>query len=269
MDFNQFIGEVHRKFSLNLGAYKEKQLKRRIESLISTTGAKGYQEYFELLCKDSAQLERFFDKITINVSEFFRNAEIFQSLEKAIFPQLCAGNQKLKIWSAACSNGSEPYSLAMILNECFPGVSFTINATDIDANILKSARRGVYDEKAIKGVSGSRLQKYFTRNGANMYQVIPELKRHVQFKKHDLLEDEFEKDYDLIVCRNVMIYFTRETQNDLYRKMYDSLKDGGVLFIGATETIAQYKDYGFDKVSHWFYRKPEYSRRCASVKLTG
>lgn len=269
MDFNQFIGEVHRRFGLNLGAYKEKQLKRRIESLMLTTDAKGYQEYFQLISRDAAQRDKFFDKITINVSEFFRNREIFQALERNIFPKLCRKNKQLKIWSAACSNGAEPYSIAIILDDCFPGVSYTIHATDIDANILKAARRGVYDDRVLKGVSGERLEKYFTRDGSNRYQLIPEVKQHVHFRQHDLLEDRFEGDYDLIVCRNVMIYFTREAQDNLYRRLFNSLKAGGVLFIGATETMAQYKDYGFEKVSHWFYQKPEYSRRCAVAKVTG
>ena len=269
MDFNGFIAAVYKRFGLNLAAYKEKQLKRRIDSLIATTGAKGYQTFFELICRDSAELEKFYDKITINVSEFFRNRDIFDSFEEKILPLLCSRKRELKIWSAACSNGAEPYSIAIILNDCFPNVTYSILATDIDANILEAARKGVYDDKALKGVSQRRLQKYFTKFDSNLYQVNPEVKRHVSFSKHDLLEDRFEKGFDLIVCRNVVIYFTRETQDELYRKMYNSLNDGGVLFIGATETIPHYKDYGFDKISHWFYQKQESGGRIASAKIIG
>lgn len=269
MDFNGFMAAIHKQYGLNLAAYKEKQLKRRIDSLIATTQAKGYQAFFELLCRDSYELERFYDKITINVSEFFRNEDIFDSLENKILPLLCSKNQKLKIWSAACSNGAEPYSIAIILDDRFPNVSYSIHATDIDANILEAARQGIYDDKALKGVSPQRLQKYFNKYDSNLYQIVPQVKRHVTFKKHDLLEDKFENGFDLIVCRNVMIYFTRESQDDLYRKMYASLGDGGILFIGATETITQYKDYGFDKVSHWFYQKPESGGRSARAKIIG
>lgn len=255
MDFNEFISEIHGRFGLNLSAYKEKQLKRRIDSLICSVGVKGYRDYYQLLCTDTSKREKFFDKITINVSEFFRNTDIFAALENTILPQLCTASRNLKIWSAACSNGAEPYSVAMILNDNFPRVSYTIHATDIDPNILKFARNGVYNEKVLKGVSQNRLQKYFIKEDACMYRVTPDVKKHVVFKKHDLLGDVFENDYDLIICRNVMIYFTRETQDMLYQKIYGSLKDGGVLFIGATETIVQYKDFGFDKIAHWFYRK--------------
>jgi chemotaxis protein methyltransferase CheR len=255
MDFSEFIAVVHKQFGLNLSAYKEKQLKRRIDNLCCSVGVDNYKEYFALLCTDPVQRAKFFDKITINVSEFFRNSDIFQALEKIILPELCSSRRKLKIWSAACSNGAEPYSIAIILNDSFPGISYKIDATDIDSNILAAARVGVYDEKAVKGVSKARLQKYFVRDNTGFYRVTPEVKRHVVFSRHDLLGDKFEKGYDLIVCRNVMIYFTRQTQEILYRKMYDSLVNGGVLFIGATENIIQYKDYGFEKVSHWFYRK--------------
>lgn len=255
MDFNEFTSEIHKQYGLNLSAYKETQLKRRIESLINSCGAKGYRDYFHLLDKDSHQRERFFDKITINVSEFFRNEDIFEALEKDVIPDLCRGNRHLKIWSAACSNGAEPYSIAIILNDSFPSVEYIIYATDIDSNILRIAQEGVYDERVLKGVSKERLRKYFVKDGSGKYRVTPEVKENVRFRKHDLLEEGFERNYDLIVCRNVMIYFTRETQNVLYRKLYDSLKDGGILFVGATENIMQYRDFGFEKVYRWFYRK--------------
>ena len=269
MDFNEFLSAVHKRFGLNLSAYKEKQLKRRIDNLRISVGAKDYREYLELLCTDSSQRGKFFDKITINVSEFFRNPDIFQVLEKNVLPELCASQRRLKIWSAACSNGAEPYSIAIILNDKFPDVSYTIDATDIDSKILEAARAGVYDEKSVKGVTKDRLQKYFVRENGGLYRVIPEVKQHVRFKRHDLLMDRFEKGYDLIVCRNVMIYFTRETQEALYRKLYDSLNYGGILFIGATENIIQYREYGFEKISHCFYRKSGSRQEVRHAKIIG
>jgi len=257
VEFNQFLTEIHNKFGINLTGYKEKQLKRRIESLMRSLGVTNYRDYLHLLCSDTRQQEKFFDKVTINVSEFFRNAEIFSALEKTVLPDLCSGGSPLKIWSAACSNGSEPYSIAIIMNDSFPSVQYKIHATDIDDNILEVARKGAYDEKLVRNVSRERLGKYFVRSPAGLYMVTPEVKKNVVFKRHDLLGDRFEKDYDLIVCRNVTIYFTRETQNELYRKISGSLKHGGVLFVGATENILQHREFGFEKMGNFFYRKKE------------
>lgn len=255
MEFSDFLIEVNKSFGINLTGYKEKQLKRRIESLMHSVGIENYKQYLNLLNSDAAAKEKFLDKVTINVSEFFRNPEMFSALEKTIMPELCSGGKKMKIWSAACSNGAEPYSLAIIMNDVFPSVSYRIDATDIDDNILKVAGEGTYEEKLLRNVSPGRLKKYFAPDTSGMYSVKPEVRKHVYLKKHDLLVDRFEKDYDLIVCRNVTIYFTRETQNELYQKFSSSLKPGGVLFIGATENIIRYKEFGLDKVAHFFYRK--------------
>ena len=255
MEFTDFLIEINKDFGLNLTGYKEKQLKRRIESLMHSVGADNFKEYLRLLNTDAVQREKFLDKVTINVSEFFRNADIFSAFENSILPELCAGGKSLKIWSAACSNGAEPYSIAIILDSSFPGISYKINATDIDENILNIARTGAYDEKLVRNVSKERLERYFKKNDSEIYSIITEIKKQVHFKRHDLLVDTFEKDYDLIVCRNVTIYFTRETQKELYQKFSRSLRPGGVLFIGATENIIQYRELGFDKIAHFFYRK--------------
>ena len=255
MEFENFIREVHREFGLNLGGYKEKQLKRRIDSLMLTQGIGSYEDYLKVMIENGDQRSKFFDKVTINVSEFFRNPEIFANLERVILPDLAGGVKKLKIWSAACSNGAEPYSIAIILEEMTPKVSYRITATDIDTNILNVAKEGKYDFRALRNVTPERLSRFFEQTGDGRYSVSPQARKNVTFKKHDLLEEAYDTDYDLIVCRNVTIYFTRETQERIYSNFYRSLKDGGVLFIGATENIIQYRQLGFEKVSHWFYRK--------------
>jgi len=255
MDFQQFRDEIYRKFGINLSGYKEKQLRRRIDSLMNSMGVRSYGEYIDLLLKDKNQWAKFLDKVTINVSEFFRNPDIFAKLERAILPELCRGKSRLKIWSAACSNGAEPYSIAIIMEDSFPGLPYKITATDIDENVLNIAKTGIYEHRLLKNVTQERLRKYFRKEAGNLYSIDPRLKKNIMFQKHDLLVDRYGTDYDLIVCRNVNIYFTRETQNEIYHKMNRSLKTGGVLFIGATENIINYKELGFEKLSHWFYSK--------------
>ncbi|MEW6623105.1 MAG: protein-glutamate O-methyltransferase CheR [Bacillota bacterium] len=255
MDFWEFRDRISEKYNLNLCGYKEKQLKRRIEHLMNCQGFDDFQRYFRALITDEDQKNKFLDKLTINVSEFFRNKEIFDRLEGEVIPLLInrkSGN--LRIWSAACSNGAEPYSIAIILDK-YQGNIHTIDATDIDERVLMEAKEAKYRKELIKGVSEERLKNYFTPIG-DLYQLKDFIKNRVSFKKHDLLRDKFDKDYDLIVCRNVTIYFTKETQDFLYKSFAASLKPGGILFIGATESILNYRQLGFEKISPWFYQKP-------------
>ncbi len=254
MEFSDFKKKIERKFGLNLNGYKEKQLKRRIDSLMLSRGVTGYEAYYNMLVENKEQWQIFLDKVTINVSEFFRNPNIFNFLEREIIPELLKSKKRLKIWSAACSNGAEPYSVAMILNDLAPTANHTIEASDLDEGILKQAREGKYDEKSVKNVSKERLKKYFVqRNG--LFEIVPKIKGKVVFYKHDLLKDSYGKNFDLILCRNVTIYFTPETQKKIYNGFFDSLNRGGILFIGATENILHYKELGFEKVASWFYRK--------------
>ncbi|MDN5346773.1 MAG: chemotaxis protein methyltransferase CheR [Clostridia bacterium] len=256
MDFSEFKTRIYQHFGLNLAGYKEPQLIRRIGSLMGLLKIPDYEAYFRLLKSDPAQWKKFVDKITINVSEFFRNPEIFARLEKEILPQLLARYHRLKIWSAACANGPEPYSLAIILAEQSPGLKHIIDATDIDDAALEEAKKGFYDRRVLQNVSAARLERYFIPEGPG-YRLKNEIIRRVNFRHHDLLTDEFDRNYHLIVCRNVTIYFTPETQNKLYRQFYQSLAPGGVLFIGATENIFSYREIGFQKIGPWFYQKEE------------
>lgn len=250
----QFQKRIYRQFGLNLEGYKEKQLRRRITSLMQSLGINDFNRYFELLVKEEEELLRFLDKVTINVSEFFRNPDIFKVLETKIFPELLKENSRLKIWSAACSNGSEPYSIAIMLDELTPGVRHQIEGTDIDKKILEAAQKGFFEERFLKNVSPQRLQRYFKPQDKG-YLLNDEIRSRVQFRHHDLLEDAYGRGYDLIVCRNVTIYFTMEAQDLLYRKFSEALAPGGYLFIGATENMLRYRELGYEKVMPWFYRR--------------
>lgn len=256
MDFAEFKKRVYRHFGLYLDGYKEHQLRRRIESLMQTIHVKSYDEYWQLLISNPEQMQKFIDKITINVSEFFRNPEVFQKLEKEVLPDLIKKKGALKVWSAACADGPEPYSVAMILKELSPALRHSIEATDVDEGALAAAKRGVYGSRAVQSVSPERLKRYFRREG-DVFILSEEIKSMVIFRRHDLLNDPYGSNYDLILCRNVMIYFTAEAQDRLHRKFYQALSPGGVLVLGATESIFHYREIGFVKLSSWFYGRPE------------
>jgi chemotaxis protein methyltransferase CheR len=254
MDLVYFEKWVLKEFSINLSAYKSNQLHRRLLSLMSRLGVNTVDEFIEILKKDAVQRQRFLDFITINVTEFFRNPEFFEDLKVKMESELLKNNKSLKIWSAACSIGAEPYSLAMMLDNLSPLGKHKIIATDIDNTILNRAKSGEYVASEIKNVKKEYLDKYFSKID-DKYIISQNLKNMITFKKHDLILEAYDNDFDLIVCRNVVIYFTQEIKNEIYRKFSASLKKGGLLFVGATESIYNYKDYGFEKASTFIYKK--------------
>jgi len=253
MDFINFHKWVYKEFYIDLNAYKEEQLNRRITSLMARIGVSTLEEYKTLLLQKEEERQRFLDFITINVTEFFRNPELFRELEKNL-QEYVTKNNKLKIWSAACSIGCEPYSIAMILSEINKRGSNKIIATDIDNTILKRAKAGEYIQSEMKNVSDDYIRKYFNKVD-DKFIVNNKLKSMITFKKHDLILDKYEKDFDLIICRNVIIYFKNETKKDIFKRFSESLKKDGLLFVGATESIYNYKEYGLEKVSTFIYKK--------------
>lgn len=254
MDFNEFHKWVHRELGINLSAYKPEQLNRRINSLMTRVGIKSLDEYTKVIKTDSEQKQKFLDFITINVTEFFRNPELYSELENKIKSELLSNNQNLKIWSAACSIGCEPYTLAIILDKIAPLGRHNIIATDIDNTILSKAKIGEYTKNEMKAVSNKDLSKYFEIKD-DKYYIDSKIKNKVVFKKHDLIMDRYDTDFDLIVCRNVVIYFNNDVKQEIYKKFSESLKKGGLLFVGATESIYNYRDYGFEKASTFIYKK--------------
>lgn len=255
MDFIKFEEFVYKHYGINLSAYKSKQLFRRVESFITRAGAKDENEFINMIKNDSQLSRKFLDHLTINVSEFFRNKEMFSDLESKIKEYLQPEKNSLKIWSAGCSNGSEPYTLAIIMDKLTPNKSHSIVATDIDLTIIETAKKGLYSKNDIKNVNSDYINKYFDLVGEK-YQIKDFIKTKIKFKRHDLILDSYEETVDLILCRNVVIYFTQEAKNDIYRKFYKALKPGGLLFVGATESIYNYREIGFEKASTFIYRKP-------------
>lgn len=245
---------VLREFKIDLTAYKSNQLHRRILSFMSRVGTDNVQEFVDMLDKNKELKQKFLDFITINVTEFFRNPEIFDDLYRTMEKELLKSSNSLKIWSAACSVGAEPYSIAMMLDSSPYKCNYDILATDIDNTILEKARKGEYVLSEVKNIQKEYMNKYFTIENEKYY-VSPKIKNKVTFKKHDLVLEDYEKNFDIIVCRNVVIYFNQDVKNNIYKKFYNSLKKGGLLFVGATESIYNYREYGYEKASTFIYKK--------------
>ena len=254
MDYEGFKKAIYELTGIDLGSYKEKQMKRRLDSLINRNNYSDYEQYVNALKTDARLYNEFINYMTINVSEFYRNPEQWENLKNLILPALFETTKTLKVWSAACSSGDEPYTLVMILNEFLPLRSIKVIATDIDKEILCKAKNGIYNEKSVGNLPKEYINKYFNSKD-NMYEIKEEVKNCVEFKHHNLLSDVYPQECDLIVCRNVLIYFTEEAKVNIYKKFNKSLKTGGILFVGSTEQIIMYNNYNFRTFQTFFYKK--------------
>lgn len=254
LDYEFFYKWTKSHLNIDLDAYKEKQLQRRIGSVMKSSGASNLREYAKLIEKDDEIRKVFLDYITINVTEFFRNREIFKDFESVVMNNLIPKFKSIKIWSAACSIGSEPYSLAMMMDKNMLKDRCKIIGTDIDDGVLKRAREGIYKEVEVKSLTDDEMKRYFTKQDED-YHIDKGIKDIVSFKKHDLILDDYDEGFHAIVCRNVTIYFKNETKDMIYNKMHNSLVPGGVLFTGATESIYNPGDFGLKKISTFIYEK--------------
>ena len=248
MEYQEFTFEIEALTGINLRLYKEKQMKRRIEALIARLGLLGYKAYVGLLRQNEDALKYFLDYITINVTEFFRTPNHWRQLEQEVLPQM----KSPKVWSCACATGQEAYSLAMSLAEQTSLENIHVLATDIDKGALAKAVVGEYREKELTNVPQSYLEKYFEPTKAG-FRVRAEIRKCVEFQEINLLVDEYPKDLDLIVCRNILIYFTDEAKHKLLAGFHESLRPGGILFTGHTEQVLNYKQYGYGKIHNCLY----------------
>lgn len=253
-DFTQFIVRIKQKTDIDLSQYKEAQMKRRLTTLRMKHGFQTFEEYWKAIEENRSMLNEFLDRMTINVSEFWRNPTRWDVLQKRFFPEMLGTANRLKVWSAACSTGEEPYTLAMILSELGALQRSTLLATDLDSNVLQKAMEGSYLERSLRDVPPVCRQKYF-KQADGAYLISDSLKQFIQFKQQNLLHDQFDGSFDLIVCRNVMIYFTEDAKHLLYHKFSKALKPGGLLFVGSTEQIFSPAQYGFETADTFFYRR--------------
>lgn len=258
LDYARFCGGVKSLCDIDLVQYRPAQMERRLRSFARRAGHDDLDGYLAALRRDVAARGAFLDHMTINVSELFRNPERFAELEARFLPELVArpSGRGLRVWSAGCSYGAEPYTLAILLAEAAPGLAHDLVATDIDETVLARAREGVFSEQDLQNVSRQRRRRWFAERPGGGWQVTPELRAMARFSRLDLLKDPYPRACDLVVCRNVVIYFTDDAKERIYERFFEILRPGGVLFVGSTERVNDAARLGWERPTTFFYRRP-------------
>ena len=237
--------KITRDRGFQCSSYKDKCLRRRIAVRMRAKGASGCAEYSGMLDSDPREYERLMHALTINVTKFFRNAETYSAIEQRVIPALLERSEpEIRIWSAGCASGEEPYSITMLLHRHVESEksaarldSVSVVGTDIDLECLDRAERASYTESALGDTPTDLRDRYFTRE-SELYTVVPEIRRRLRFQHSDLLHFKSPVDEPhLIVCRNVIIYFEREAQDALFAFFHRTLAQGGFLVLGKVETL--------------------------------
>lgn len=246
------IGEEHllviqrllleqRRFRLD--GYKDKCVRRRISIRIRATHSASADAYCALLQTSEAELDRLLKVLTIHVSQFYRNPPTFEKLKQDVLPVLMRlrrqEGRSLKVWSVGCAGGEEPYTLAMVLRDLMPavaGIDIELLATDIDTSVLDAARQGSYVEERLADLPQSLRDAYFTLHEGR-YRLSREIVQMVSFRQADIFNTDAYEECDLILCRNVLIYFERAQQERIIRNFARVLRPGGILVLGKSETL--------------------------------
>jgi len=249
-----FYRKLKEQTGIDFNMYKQNQLQRQILMLGDQRRIEDFDTLTNLVLKSPDERTWFLDKLAINVTEVFRNPELWRDLEKIVKNELIGGGKSVKAWSAGCSTGAEAYSLAAMLDKFSPGKPHRIQCTDIDQAAMKQAKEGTLNRMEARMIP-KEFDEYFdvTSEGAN---VAPKLKKFLNFQQHNLLADSYGVGYDLIICRNVLIYFVDEAKEQIFRRFFNALRPGGYLFLGSSERIYNTKDIGFECPRPYFYKKP-------------
>jgi len=252
--YTDFKRDFYTLSGLNLNLYTEAQMKRRIDTFMLKSGYRDYGEFIKRMKQDNTLFHSFLSYLTINVSSFFRNPDQWNIFSEKIVPELKKSRDKIRIWSAACATGEEPYTINMIMSNAMLQNRFEILATDIDSDALQKAKEGVYKEKDIVAIPYEYREKYVASVG-DKYIISNKLKGNVRFSQHNLLKDNYPLRYDFICCRNVIIYFTNEARDMVHQRLIQSLKKGGILFVGNTEQVKKENLSELEMIDTFFYRK--------------
>ncbi len=244
--FGEIAEKVLEKCGLDIGYYKDKCIKRRIAVRMRARGCRVGEEYLKVLKGDEGEFDSLLTTLTINVTQFFRNFSAFEKIREAVFPALFEkkageGDFSLRIWSVGCSSGEEPYTLAILLKEYFGEelreFSVEIVATDVDERMIERALQGNYDSKSVVEMPVHLRKKYFMEETGGRLSLAGDIKSMVTFRRKNILKKKMYKEEDLILCRNMLIYFTRDQQEKIILGFADSLNKNGILVLGKAETL--------------------------------
>jgi chemotaxis protein methyltransferase CheR len=254
-DFAAFCEAVRALCGVDLGQYKRAQMERRIRTWTERRGTDDLADYAQRLRRDPAELDAFLDRVTINVSQLWRHPEQWTALAATILPEL-ARRGGIRAWSAGCSYGAEAYTIAAVCREAVPAVRVEVLGSDIDRRVVDRARAGVFAAEDARDVPRASLERWFEPAGDGGWAARKELRRLVRFETGDLLRDRFPAGaYDLVLCRNVVIYFTGEVRDALHARLAAALRPGGYLVVGATERVTAPAASRLRTASPFVYRK--------------
>ncbi len=255
--FQLLLDKIQSDRGLDFHHYHQPILKRRVAIRLKATKLNSYSDYLLLLMRNPEEYDNLFATLCINVSEFFRDPEIWSVLKslmrEIIIQKKNETNPFIRIWSAGCANGEEPYSLAILVKEALAeehaNLPVKITGIDVDPICLKFAQKGIFLKTSLKNVPKELLNKYFTPEGETEYSIKNEIKQMLNFSYLDLTSPELIKNTDLILCRNVFIYFDRNLQEQLLMKFYNSLNPNGYLVLGKSETLLREAQEIFQEVN--------------------
>ena len=248
--FERLSAYVTREYGIKLPESKKSMLESRLNKKVKTLGLSSYKEFLDFIFSEEGKKEELFhvvDLITTNKTDFFREAAHFQYLSREFLPAYKNefGRNNLKIWSAGCSSGEEPYTIIMAMEEYkkkYPDTTYSILASDVSIRVIQTAHQAVYEIEKIDPVPVELKRNYFLRSKTNpkLVRVKPQFRNKLQFKRINFMDSNYglmKSDYDVIFCRNVLIYFNKLTQERVIEKFCSHLKPGGLLFLGHSESI--------------------------------
>jgi chemotaxis protein methyltransferase CheR len=232
---------IHESAGLSCAGYRDEYLKRRFEIRLRATGANTYSKYVTYLRKNPGEISNLLNDLTVNYTNFFRDTEVYVYLEKVLLPKLFHSKDPVRIWSAGCASGEEPYSIAIlihkVLGRTISNHPVTIFASDIDKDSLSKAALGDYQHKQLGALDQPLIDQFFTKE-ANCYRVKDSVRQLIRFEQFDLMKPTLHQNLDLILCRNVMIYFSKEGQQQIHMGFYNALRDGGYFITGKSEILS-------------------------------
>jgi chemotaxis protein methyltransferase CheR len=254
-DYAEFCEGIRRICAIDLLQYKRGQMERRIRTFVGTRGHSGLDEYLKLLRTDRTELEKFLDRVTINVSQLWRHPEQFDVLERHVLPEL-AEKGRVRAWSAGCSYGAEAFTLAAVCKSTVPKAHVTITGVDIDPRMVQAAREGIFSAADARSVKPGLMDTWFAKLPDGRFEAKPELRALCRFEVGDLLRVQPRPAaYDLVMCRNTVIYFNDEVRDALHARLVTALRPGGYLVVGATERVTDPAGIGLAPTHPFTYRK--------------
>jgi chemotaxis protein methyltransferase CheR len=254
-DFAALCELVRTLCGVDLSQYKRAQMERRVRTWTQRRGTPDLAAYGKRLRSEPEELDAFLDRVTINVSHLWRHEDQFEALRNSILPEL-APKGRIRIWSAGSSYGAEAYTIAAVCRETVPNVRIEIHGTDLDKRMVARARTGVFTPEDARTAPPRMLERHFDKRPEGGWVAKPELQRMVRFETGDLLRMPVAADrYDVVFCRNTVIYFTEEVRDSLHERLVKALAPGGYLVVGTSERVADPRGLGLTSPFHFIYRK--------------